>query len=85
MTLPPMAVWNTRTQTLSVSGSTASAPNDSSFATIVNSAGYTFDPTTGNSAVMTFNATRTRFVRLTFTANTAWPAGQLSELEIYRS
>jgi hypothetical protein len=27
----------------------------------------------------------TRWVRLTFTGNTGWPAGQLSEYEIYGS
>jgi hypothetical protein len=26
-----------------------------------------------------------RYVRLTFTANTGWPAGQLSEVQVYSS
>ncbi len=30
-----------------------------------------------------FTATTTRYVRIRITANTAWPAGQLSEIEVY--
>ena len=73
------AAWATRTQTLSVQGST----NGSSFSTVVNSAGYTFNPATGNTVTITFPATSTRYVRLNFTANTGWPAGQFSEFEVY--
>jgi len=79
--LPPAAAWQTRTQTLSVLGST----NGSSYATVVGSAGYTFNPATGNTVTITFTATSQRYLRLTFTANTGWPAGQLSELEVYAS
>jgi hypothetical protein len=79
LTVPPVAAWNTRTQTLSVSGSV----DGTAFAGIVGSAGYTFDPATGNIVRLTFATTTTRYVRLTFTANTVWPAGQLSGLEIY--
>jgi chitodextrinase len=79
--LPPSPAWGARTQTLTMQGS-----NDgSSFATVVGSAGYTFDPTTGNTVTITFAATTTRYVRLTFTANTGWPAGQAGEFEIYAS
>ena len=77
--LPPVSAWAARTQTLSVSGST----DGSAFSTVVGSAGYTFSPATGNTVTITFGATARRFVRLTFTANTGWPAGQLSELEVY--
>lgn len=74
------ASWETRTQTLTVQGST----NGSSFTNIVNSASYTFNPSTNNNTVtINFDATSTRYVRLHFTANTGWPAGQVSELEIY--
>jgi hypothetical protein len=79
--LPPAAAWQTRTQTLSVLGST----NGSSYAAVVGSAGYTFNPATGNTVTITFTATSQRYLRLTFTANTGWPAGQLSELEVYTS
>ncbi|BCL18025.1 discoidin domain-containing protein [Micromonospora sagamiensis] len=71
--------WETRTQTLTVQGST----DGSVFATIVASAGYAFNPAGGNTVTITFGATTTRYVRLLFTGNTAWPAGQISELEVY--
>jgi chitodextrinase len=80
LTLPPSASWATRTQTLSVSGST----NGSSFSTVVGSASYTFNPATGNAATITFPSTATvRYLRLTFTGNTGWPAGQVSEFQVY--
>jgi hypothetical protein len=75
--LPPS--WETRTQTLSVLGSTTG----SSFATLAGSAGHTFNPASGNTVTITFAATSTRYVRLGFTANTGWPAGQVSEFEVY--
>ena len=77
--LPPAATWTTRTQTLTVQGST----NGSSFSTVKASAGYTFDPASANTVTIAIPAAGVRFVRLTFTANTGWPAAQLSELEIY--
>ena len=77
--LPPPAAWATRTQTLSVLGST----DGGSYSTVVGSAGYTFNPATGNLVTITFGATSRRFVRITFTGNTGWPAGQASELEVY--
>jgi hypothetical protein len=79
--LPPPSAWNARTQTLSVLGST----DGTNFTTVVGSAGYTFDPATGNTATITFAATTTRYLRLNFTANTGWPAGQVSEFQVYTS
>ena len=79
--LPPAAAWQTRTQTLSVLGST----DGSGFSTVKASAGYTFNPSSGNTATVTFGATTQRYLRLTFTGNTGWPAGQLSEFEVYTS
>ena len=79
--LPPSSAWATRTQTLSVLGSTDGA----NFSTIVGSAGYTFNPATGNTVTITFNAVSVRFVRLSFTGNTGWPAGQLSEFQVFAS
>ncbi|MCW3845053.1 discoidin domain-containing protein, partial [Micromonospora yasonensis] len=79
--LPPSAAWQTRTQTLSVLGST----DGSAWTTVKASAGYTFDPATGNTATVTFPATNQRHLRLTVTGNTGWPAGQLSEFEAYAS
>lgn len=76
------AVWGTRTQTLSILGST----NGSSCSTIVGSTGYTFDPSTGNTVTIALpSGTSTRYLRLDFTANTAWPAGQLSEVRAFAS
>jgi hypothetical protein len=34
---------------------------------------------------ITFPASSQRYLRLTFTGNTGWPAGQLAELEAYAS
>src|SRR5581483_6263166 len=79
--LPPSGAWATRTETLSVLGST----DGSTFGTIVGSAGYTFNPATGNTVTITFNPTGTRYLRLNFTANTGWPAGQVSEFQVFAS
>ncbi|WP_406319066.1 discoidin domain-containing protein [Streptosporangium sp. NBC_01639] len=78
--LPPATDWATRTQTLMVLGST----NDSSpTSVVVASAGYSFNPATGNTVTINFTATALRYIRLNITANTGWPAGQLSEFEVY--
>ncbi|MEV6303967.1 discoidin domain-containing protein [Actinoplanes sp. NPDC051861] len=78
--LPPATAWATRTQTLSVLGSA----DGSSFTTVKAATGYTFNPASANTATVPVTATA-RFVRLTFTGNTGWPAGQLSEFEVYAS
>lgn len=70
--------WGARTETLSVQGSTTG----SGFSTIVNSAGYNFNGST-NTVTINFTATTTRYLRINVTGNTGWPAGQLSELEVY--
>ncbi|MDI5967081.1 choice-of-anchor D domain-containing protein [Streptantibioticus silvisoli] len=77
--VPPSSAWNTRTQTLSVSGST----DGSTWTTLKAAAGYTFDPSTGNTVTITLPKSTVRYVRLTFTANTGWPAAQLSDFQIY--
>ncbi|MFJ1754951.1 discoidin domain-containing protein [Kitasatospora sp. NPDC088134] len=77
--LPPSSAWATRTQTLTAQGST----DGTTFTTLTGSANYTFDPATGNTATVTLPATPTRYLRLTITGNTGWPAGQLSELQLY--
>ena len=73
------APWGARTQTLSVQGST----NGSTFTTVVGSATYSFDPTRNNTVTITFTATTQRWFRLNFTANTGWPAGQVSEFQVW--
>jgi hypothetical protein len=76
------AGWGTRTQTLSVQGSTGG----SSFTDLKASATYTFNPAVaGNSVTITFTAAAARYVRINVTANSVWPAGQFSELEVYGS
>ena len=76
--LPPS--WGARTQTLSVLGST----DGSTFSTLAGSGTYSFDPSANsNTVTITFPAASTRFLRLNFTANTGWPAGQVAEFEAY--
>ncbi|MGI5231110.1 discoidin domain-containing protein [Actinoallomurus sp. CA-142502] len=79
--LPPSSAWATRTQTLSILGSA----DGSSYTTLASSRGVTFDPSSGNTATVSFTAAKTRYVRVEITANTGWPAGQLSEFEVYAS
>jgi len=79
--LPPATAWATRTQTLSLQGST----DGSTFSTIVPSATYTFDPATGNTVTLTFTAANARYVRANITANSGWTAGQLSDFEVFPS
>jgi len=74
------AAWGARNQTLSVLGST----DGSNFSTIVGSATYAFSPTTNNTVTITFASTTQRYVRVNITANTGWPAGQVSEVQIYQ-
>ncbi|WIM95073.1 discoidin domain-containing protein [Actinoplanes oblitus] len=78
--LPPTTAWATRTETLSILGST----DGSAYSTVKASAGYTFDPASGNTVTIPVSATQ-RYLRVTVTGNTGWPAGQLSEIEAYPS
>jgi hypothetical protein len=75
------AGWGARDQTLSLSGST----DGSSFTTVKSSATYTFDPTTNNTVTLTFPATTRRYFRVNITANTGWPAGQVSEFQVWNT
>ena len=77
--LPPSGSWGARTQTLSVLGST----DGSTWTTVKESAGYTFDPATGNTVTVALPTTGVRYLRLNVTANTGWPAAQFSELQIF--
>ncbi|WP_320069117.1 discoidin domain-containing protein [Micromonospora sp. RTGN7] len=77
--LPPATAWQTRTQTVAVLGST----DGSSYTTLKPSAGYAFNPASANTVTVTFPAATQRYVRVTVTGNTAWPAGQLSEFEVH--
>ncbi|WP_405975239.1 discoidin domain-containing protein [Streptomyces sp. NBC_00988] len=78
--LPPATAWTTRTQTISVQGGTDAGTST----LLLASAGYTFDPATGNTATLTLPSTvTTRYVRLNITANNGWPAGQVSEFQVF--
>ncbi|MEU6598403.1 discoidin domain-containing protein [Streptomyces flaveolus] len=78
--LPPSSAWGARTQTVTVLGST----DGSGYSTVLGAQGYRFDPATGNTATVTLpSGTNLRYLRLTVTANTGWPAGQFSEVEAY--
>ncbi|MBE1577603.1 CARDB domain-containing protein [Amycolatopsis roodepoortensis] len=71
------AGWESRTQTLAVRGSTDGA----AFTDLAAPAGYAFAPGTNTVTIpMTSSA---RYVRLQVTANSRWPAAQLSEFELY--
>ncbi|MFC9309807.1 discoidin domain-containing protein, partial [Streptomyces sp. NPDC057011] len=72
------AAWESRSQTLSVQGSA----DGTGFSTLVSSAAHTFGQGSGNAVTISFPATQTRYVRIEITANTGWPAAQLSELEV---
>jgi F5/8 type C domain len=78
MDLPPVSAWGTRTQTITIQRST----DGTTYTTLVPSAGYTFN-SPANTVTVTFPAATVRYLKLTFTANTGWPAGQLSELQVY--
>ncbi|BCL25448.1 discoidin domain-containing protein [Streptomyces aurantiacus] len=71
--------WGARSQTLKIQGSA----NGTDFSDLTAAKAYAFAPGDGNSVTISFDATTTRYVRVLVTANTAQPAAQLSELEVY--
>ncbi|MET9905200.1 discoidin domain-containing protein [Streptomyces sp. NPDC006476] len=78
--LPPSSAWGARTQTITVLGST----DGSAYSTVLGATGYRFDPATGNTATVALpSGTNLRWLRLSVSANTGWPAGQFSEVEAY--
>ncbi|MBB5872670.1 chitodextrinase [Allocatelliglobosispora scoriae] len=79
--LPPSGSWATRTQTIALLGGT----NGTSFTALTPPTAYTFNPATGNTVVITFTPTPVRYLRITFTTNSGWPAAQASEIEAYAS
>jgi len=70
--------WGARDQTLSVLGST----NNTTWSTLSGSGLRAFSPT-ANTVEITFPASSQRYIRIDITANSGWPAGQLSSLEVY--
>jgi hypothetical protein len=78
--LPPASAWNTRTQTLSVLGST----DNSTYSTLVGSASYTFNPSTGNTVTIPLpSGTSDQYLRLSFTANSVQNGAQASEVQVW--
>ncbi|MEU6854950.1 CARDB domain-containing protein [Actinacidiphila alni] len=73
------AGWETRTETLSVQGST----DGGSFSTLSAAQGRTFNPASGNTVTIDFGSAAVRYVRLNITANTGWPAAQIAEFEVH--
>ncbi|MGW6742720.1 CARDB domain-containing protein [Streptomyces sp. NPDC055025] len=71
--------WEARTQALSVQGST----DGITFGTLSTSQGRSFTPAAGNTVTIDFTVASVRYVRVNITGNTGWPAGQVSEFEIY--
>ncbi|WUJ74413.1 discoidin domain-containing protein [Kribbella soli] len=74
----PTTNWGARDETLAVQGSV----DGQNFADLSASAARTFSPPS-NTVTVDYGTATTRYVRIRITANTGWPAGQLSELEVY--
>ncbi|MGW7687131.1 discoidin domain-containing protein [Kribbella sp. NPDC054772] len=74
----PTANWGARDETLAVQGST----DGQNFTDLSASAARTFNPP-NNTVTVNYGTATARYVRVRITANTGWPAGQLSELEVY--
>ncbi|REK75647.1 discoidin domain-containing protein [Paenibacillus paeoniae] len=78
--LPPQDAWEQRTQEIEVLGSA----DGKTFTTLVPSAAYTYDPKSGNLVEIVLGApVNAQYVRVTITSNSAWPAAQVSEFEVY--
>ncbi|KAI7282693.1 hypothetical protein KC345_g3352 [Hortaea werneckii] len=75
------ASWGSRTQTLSIAGST----NNTAYTTLAASQTYTFNPASNNTVSIAFASASARYVRVSFTANSGGAAGQAAEFEIYGS
>ena len=75
--LPP--TWGARNQTLSLQGST----NGTDWSTLKASASYAFAPAGNNAVTISFTASTQRYFRVNITANTEWPAGQISGFQVW--
>ena len=69
--------WGARNQTLDISTS-----DDGVHYGLVTSGTYTFSPANNNTVTVPLPGNNGRYWRATFTANTVWPAGQISEFQI---
>ncbi len=77
--LNPLAIWGKRTQTIAVKISA----DGTTFADLIGTTQYTFDPDTGNEIQLTFAETEARFVQLEITENSGAGGGQVAEFEVY--
>ncbi|HET9623669.1 MAG TPA: choice-of-anchor D domain-containing protein [Kofleriaceae bacterium] len=77
--LPPSPDWQTRTQPFSVATSTDNA----TFTSRATSSGVFNPAVASNTVTVDFTAVTARFIRVTITANSGWPAGQISEFEVW--
>lgn len=84
LTLPPLAAWEAREQEIEVLVS----GDGVKFTAVLAAQTYTFDPESGNRLELELESgltrlTEARYVRVTVTGNTGWPAAQISEFEVY--
>ena len=79
LSLPPMEAWEARDQEIEVLVS----DDGQQFRTLLPAKTYTFDPNASNVVEISLPLAKARYVRLTITNNTGWPAAQISELEVF--
>lgn len=80
LALPPQDAWEARDQVIEVLGSA----DGNTYTTLQAAKPYTFDPKQQNKVdIPLAQAVKQRFIRVTITSNTAWPAAQISEFEVY--
>ncbi|RED65553.1 discoidin domain-containing protein [Cohnella lupini] len=77
--LPPQDAWESRDQDIEVLVS----QDGETFESILASKPYTFDPKKANAVEIPLDQVKAKFVRVTITGNTGWPAAQISEFEAY--
>jgi len=78
--LPPQDAWERRTQEIELLGSA----DGSAYSTLAPAAEYTYDPKSGNEVLIVLaEPAEARYIQVAITSNSAWPAAQVSELEVY--
>jgi len=77
--LPPQDAWETRNQTIEV----LTSADGQTFSRALAPQSYAFDPKSANVVEIPLNDAKAKFVRLTLTDNTGWPAAQIAEFEVY--
>ncbi|WP_440072432.1 CARDB domain-containing protein [Streptosporangium sp. OZ121] len=77
--LNPDSAWGTRTQNIQVLGREQSATG---YTNLVAAQNYTFNPASGNTVTIAFNAS-VADVQLRFTSNSGAPGGQVAEFQVF--